>query len=308
MLWSWRIRTAVPPSRLRPRRRRAGAWLARVWLAGVWLAGVCLAGFLAGPGAIAGAQPPEPAGEPSPGQLGSGQLIFGEPGEVTAIVDGDTLMLGDGREVRLVGIQAPKLPLGRAGFAPWPLAEEAKALLAELTLGKTVTPGFGGRRGDRHGRVLAHLFDAEGRWIQGAILAAGLARVYSFDDNRTLIAEMLALEREARARRRGIWALDFYAPRKAEQAGRWLGGFELVEGRVLSVGLVRRRAYLNFGADWRSDFTIALDPAARKRFEAEGIDLQDYEGRLLRVRGWLKSRNGPMIEATHPEQIELLEE
>jgi hypothetical protein len=24
------------------------------------------------------------------------------------------------------------------------------------------------------------------------------------------------------------------------------------------------------------------------------------------VRGWLQWRNGPMIEATHPEQIELL--
>jgi len=28
----------------------------------------------------------------------------------------------------------------------------------------------------------------------------------------------------------------------------------------------------------------------------------------VRVRGWLKPRNGPMIEASHPEQIELLEE
>jgi len=286
MLWSWRIRTAVPPSRLRPRGRRAG----------VWLAAFFIVGLLVGPGAAA--PPPRPAG----------QLDPGEPGEVTTIVDGDTLMLADGREVRLVGIQAPKLPLGRAGFTPWPLAEEAKAQLSALTLGKTVTPGFGGRRGDRHGRVLAHLFDAEGRWIQGVLLEAGLARVYSFDDNRKLIAEMLDLERRARDARRGIWALDYYALRSAEQAGRWLGGFELVEGRVVSVGLVRRRAYLNFGDDWRSDFTIALDAEARRLFEAEGIDLKDYEGRLLRVRGWLKSRNGPMIEATHPEQIELLEE
>ena len=135
-----------------------------------------------------------------------------------------------------------------------------------------------------------------------------MARVYSFADNRGLVAEMLALERQARAARRGIWGLRFYRTRAAEEAGRWLGGFELVEGRVLAVGLVRRRAYLNFGEDWRSDFTIALDPETRRLFEAEGIDLKAYEGRRLRVRGWLKSRNGPMIEVTHPEQIELLEE
>ena len=231
----------------------------------------------------------------------------GEAGRVASIVDGDTLMLEDGREIRLVGIQAPKLPLGRAGFKPWPLAAEAKTFLAELTLGKEVAVAFGGRRGDRHGRVLAHLV-VEGRWVQGAILEAGMARVYSFADNRRLVAEMLALERQARTARRGIWGLRFYRTRTAEDAGRWLGGFELVEGRVLAVGLVRRRAYLNFGADWRSDFTIALDPETRRLFEAEGIDLKAYEGRRLRVRGWLKSRNGPMIEVTHPEQIELLEE
>lgn len=238
----------------------------------------------------------------------------GEAGRVVEVVDGDTLVLEDGREIRLVGIQAPKLPLGRAGFEPWPLSGEAKALLEDLTLGKTVDLGFGGRRGDRHGRVLAHLFvreagpeeGTEPRWVQGAILAAGLARVYSFDDNRSLIAEMLALEGEARAARRGIWADPFYALRAAEEAGRWLGGFELVEGRVVAVGRAGRNTYLNFTEDWRSDFTIVIGKRAAGLFAEEGIDLTAYQGKRLRVRGWLKSRNGPMIEASHPEQIELL--
>ncbi|MEO3427969.1 thermonuclease family protein [Pelagibius sp. CAU 1746] len=229
-------------------------------------------------------------------------------GDVVDVVDGDTLILRDGREIRLVGIQAPKLPLGRAGFEAWPLSPEAQAFLEDLTLGKTLSLGFGGRRGDRHGRVLAHLFDAEGRWIQGEILKAGLARVYSFSDNRALVAEMLALEREARAARRGIWADPYYAVRSAEEAGRWLGGFELVEGRVSAVGRGGRNTYLNFGADWRSDFTIALDHRARRAFEEARIDPEGYEGKRVRVRGWLKQRNGPMIGVTHPEQIEELED
>jgi endonuclease YncB( thermonuclease family) len=229
-------------------------------------------------------------------------------GEVVVVTDGDTLTLAGGREIRLVGIQAPKLPLGRAGFTPWPLAEEARARLAELTLGRTVSLGFGGRRGDRHGRLLAHLFDAEGRWIQGEMLKAGLARVYSFADNRALIPEMLALERDARAARRGIWADPFYAVRPAAAAGRWLGGFELVEGRVVDVGRAGPNTFLNFTADWRSDFTVMIDRRARRLFEEAGLDPERYEGRRIRVRGWVKSWNGPMIEATHPEQIERLED
>ena len=41
-------------------------------------------------------------------------------------------------------------------------------------------------------------------------------------------------------------------------------------------------------------------------FTAAGIDLTALAGKRLRVRGWVMWRNGPMIEATHPEQIELL--
>lgn len=246
-----------------------------------------------------------PAAAERAGALG---LEHAAGGEAVAVIDGDTLVLADGREVRLVGIQAPKLPLGRAGFEPWPLAEEAKARLAAVTLGRRLDLGYGGRRGDRHGRVLAHLFDAEGRWIQGELLGAGLARVYSFADNRVAVAQMLALEREARAAGRGIWADPFYAVRSAEAASDWLGGFELVEGRVHAVGRGGGRVYLNFAEDWRQDFTLALDRRALTLFQEEGVDPAGLAGKQVRVRGWLKSYNGPMIDVTHPEQIEVLEE
>lgn len=234
-------------------------------------------------------------------------LEDGGTAKVVVVVDGDTVMLEDGRQVRLVGIQAPKLPLGRDGFEPWPLAEAAKSQLETLALGKTVRLGYGGRRLDRHGRVLAHLTTREGRWLQGEMLRAGLARTFSFRDNRSRVLEMLSLEREARAGRRGVWAEPFYAVRRAEALEQEIGSFQLVDGRVLAAARVRGRIYLNFGADWKTDFTITLDPKTRRLFEAEGIDWAAFEGKLLRVRGWIDSFNGPMIEVSHPEQIELLE-
>lgn len=227
-------------------------------------------------------------------------------GNVARAVDGDTLVLETGIQVRLVGLQAPKLPLGRAGFAKWPLADEAKAALESLTLGKALTLSYGGQRIDRHGRLLAHLADGSGRWIQGAMLEAGMARVYSFADNRARIAEMLERERAARAARRGIWAHPFYAVRTPEEAGRHVGSFQIVEGRVLSAAVVRQRGYLNFGPDWKTDFTVSVTPRDARRFRAAGVDIAGLGGRSVRVRGWLRRYNGPMIEATHPEQIELL--
>jgi micrococcal nuclease len=240
-------------------------------------------------------------------------LDLAERAQVVEVIDGDTLLLDDGRPVRLVGIQSPKLPLGRSGFEAWPLAEEAKAALTALTLGRDVGLGYGGRRNDRHGRALAHLYLLDGAgepgvWVQGALLEAGMARVYSFADNRALLAEMLARERRARALRRGIWADPFYAVRRPERVEGHAGSFQLVEGIVLKAAKVKGRIYLNFGEDWKSDFTITLAPAVRRVFEAEGIDPLGYGGKRVRARGWIKTFNGPMIEASHPEQIEVIEE
>ena len=229
---------------------------------------------------------------------------------VVEVIDGDTVKLDSGREVRLVGIQAPKLPLGRRGFAEWPLAGEARAKLETLTAGKPITLHYGGAREDRHGRLLAHLTASDGSsreaaWAQGEMLKAGLARVYSFPDNRALVAEMLALEREARAARRGIWRDPYYRIRKPEETRRDIETFQLVEGRVLQAAAVKDRVYLNFGPDFRTDFTIAIARRDLKLF-GRAFDGKALEGQSVRVRGWLKSVNGPMIEATHPEQIEVL--
>ncbi len=233
-------------------------------------------------------------------------LADGGQARVAEVIDGDTVLLEDGREVRLVGIQAPKLPLGRRNFRTWPLADRAKDALAELTRGRSMHLYYGGRRVDRHGRQLAHLVLDDGRWAQRLLLSQGLARVYSFADNRSLVAEMLAAERAAREARVGIWRHPFYTVRSPADAASDIGTFQLVEGQVVDAARVRGTTYLNFGADWRSDFTIVVAGADRAGFEDAGLDLLALKGRIVRVRGWLDRRNGPMIAATHPEQIEVL--
>jgi endonuclease YncB( thermonuclease family) len=243
---------------------------------------------------------------PSPA-FGDG-LEAGETGRVVAVVDGDTLRLDSGIEVRLVGIQAPKLPLDRPNFRRWPLAEQAKAALERLALGRELRLDYGGRRRDRYGRALAHLHTRDGLWLQGQLLAEGMARVYSFRDNRALVAEMLAAERVARANRRGIWGHPYYRVLQADEAGGHIDSFQLVEGRVRDAALVRGRLFLNFGADWKTDFTVGVEPRDLRLFERAGIDVLQWRGRRLRVRGWIEAWNGPYIEATHPEQIELLAE
>lgn len=240
-----------------------------------------------------------------PPSLPSGLVSLGAA-RVVSVVDGDTVVLDDGRQVRLVGTQAPKLPLGRKNFTAWPLGEDSKAALDRLVRGQAVTLHGGGATMDRHGRVLAHLVRGDGLWIQGAMIAAGMARVYSFPDNRAAVTEMLALETAARQARRGIWAHDYYAVRTPDSVAGHVGGYELVEGRVMSVATVKARTYLNFGADYKRDFTIVLNAAARRALAKRSIKPPQFEDSTIRVRGWVSWENGPMIAVTHPEQIEVL--
>jgi micrococcal nuclease len=239
-------------------------------------------------------------------------LCFGaasaqEIGRVIEIIDGDTLLLADRREVRLVGIQAPKLPLGRRNFTPWPLAEESRAALVRLAGGKTLKLSYGGATTDRHGRVLAHLTDESGRFIQAEMLRQGMARLYSFADNRARLDELFAAEREARAANRGIWALPYYKIRTPDTIGGDLDSFQLVAGRVLRASAVGGRIYLNFGGDPKTDFTAVIQPGNVKSFAAVGLDPLALSGRQIRVRGWIENHNGPLIRVTHPEQIEVLQ-
>lgn len=229
---------------------------------------------------------------------------------VSGVIDGDTLVLADGREVRLTGIQAPKLPLGRPNFPVWPLAEGAKSALERLVSNQQVTLYVDGARQDRYQRVLAHPVTGAGTWLQGEMVRLGLARVYSFADNRRMAPALYDREREARLQRRGIWALEHYAVRtpQPESLLADAGTFQVVEGRIVDAAKVRSRLYLNFGADYKTDFTASVERRAWSMFEDGQLEPETWTGKRIRVRGWIKDFNGPLIEVTHPEQIEVLDD
>ncbi len=229
---------------------------------------------------------------------------------VVSIIDGDTVIIDPAikgaDQIRLVGIQAPKLPLGRKNFTPWPLASEAKTALGAIVLNQMVTLYAGGQAMDRHGRLLAHLQTGDGVWAQGRMLAVGMARVYSFADNRKLIDLMLEQERQARRGGLGIWSHPFYQLRTPLNAAAFIGRFEIIQGTVVQARKVKTRVYLNFGENWRTDFTASVDNRARKLFRKAGFDPLLLEGKTIRVRGWLEDWNGPAVKLSHPEQIEIV--
>lgn len=229
--------------------------------------------------------------------------------KVVGVPDGATLILANGDKLRLSGIQAPKLFQPDSEGENWPLAEEARDFLAGLAADKAISLAPAPEPRDRHGRLLGQAYLAGGTWLQHSLVLAGLARAYSFPDNRDCVGDLLKAEAWARVARLGMWADPFYALRDAARPEDILartGYFEIVEGRVLKADKVGATVYLNFGRYWKKDFTVTLDARAQKLFAADGFDPLTLDGALVRVRGWVEENDGPRIAVTHPEQIEVL--
>jgi len=222
-------------------------------------------------------------------------------------------VLDDGREVRLAAIEVPPLPpLKEAGAAPGGDAAR-DGLAALLTGAEIVLKQAEQQKTDRYGRVTAYAFvnrDGAERLVQAEVIGAGFARVSPRAGGRACAAELLKFERDARRGKLGLWAGSYYDSLDAESPADVLaqqGHFALVEGKVVSVRESGATIYVNFGRRWSEDFTVTILKRNERSFAAAGLEPKQLAGRRVRVRGFVEERGGPWIEASLPEQIELID-
>ncbi len=142
--------------------------------------------------------------------------------------------------------------------------------------------------------------------LQESLVAAGAVRVAPQSENHAIIERLLSLEEKARASRRGLWSVSDYRVFDAVNATGAIDGYNLIEGVVLRAVKTRSRFYLNFGEDYRMDFTATAANRLYKRWLKAGNDLAELEGWRVRVRGFIEEINGPSLDLNHPLQIERL--
>jgi endonuclease YncB( thermonuclease family) len=227
---------------------------------------------------------------------------------VAEIINGATIRLSDGVEIRLAGIDGPAPPLGLAAGAPWAPGEAARAGLGRLAAGKSVTLAEAGEGPDRYGRAHAYVFLPDGRSLAAALIGDGFARARWVPDENGCFASFLAAEKTAREAKRGLWAAAGFAIQAADDPslGTRNGLYDLVEGRVVSVGHGSRMIFLDFGHDIRRDFTVMVPPAVAEALAAAGRPADGFAKRRVRVRGVIEESNGPAIRLNDPAEIELL--
>jgi len=235
----------------------------------------------------------------------AGEVEIGDA-HIMRVEHNGVLVMTDGRALSLEGI---RLPNAAQDHAPQAIADRAFAALNDLARGRVLDAYADFPKEDRYDRVRSQIFDHDTRaWLQIALLKQGLARVDIAPDRGECYRELYAAEADARRAGLGLWADPAYAFRTADRvAPADVGSFQIVVGKVVKAATRDGRVFLNFGPDFRSDFTIAIPPDDLKTFKRMGVDPLNYEGRLVRVRGIVQSDNGLEIVAGNPKQIELLQ-
>jgi endonuclease YncB( thermonuclease family) len=232
---------------------------------------------------------------------------------VSHVIDGRTLVLADGREVRLAGIETPPMPLPQEVDAA-PGGAAARDGLVALAGDDEIVLRRAEVATDRYQRLLAYAYtvrDGTAFFTQGEMISSGLARVGDQVGNSGCAADLLDREQVARTAKLGLWGDSYYQVLRAATPADVLaqrGRFALVEGKVVSVRESGPTLYVNFGQRWSEDFTVTVSKRNQRNFTAAGLDLKGLVGRHIQVRGWIEARGGgtgyPRIEAVRPEQIE----
>ncbi len=247
-------------------------------------------------------------------------LAATEIAEVRHVIDGDTLVLANGKHVRLIGINAPEIghschsgPATRGAVTSphsgkdctptpdQPLARDARAQLTNLVRRQQVTLSFEHERHDRYGRLLAHVLLADGQSVEEILLRQGLAWMVAIPPNIEQFGRLQVAEQEARAGQAGIWNEPAYKPVPAERLTPKNTGFYLIEGTVQAWRLRHQVIYF----DLAPGVTLVVpNKDWKKYFPGKPADLA---GRRVVARGWLTEYKGGLrMRVPHPAMLTLL--
>ena len=129
--------------------------------------------------------------------------------KVKKVVDGDTFWIEDGtskgKKVRFIGIDAPesrrtgKKDIGYYGA-------ESKNYLTKRMMGKSVRLEKDISTVDRFKRILAYVYLEDGTFLNAEMISNGYAVVYTYPPDVRYASYFLKLQKNARAKRRGLWA------------------------------------------------------------------------------------------------------
>jgi endonuclease YncB( thermonuclease family) len=218
---------------------------------------------------------------------------------VRHVLDGDSVILTDRRQVRLIGINAPEF--AKDGKPDEPLAAAARDRLRELVQGKSVRLVLEEEQRDHYGRWLAHLVLMDGRSVEEALIKDGLASAIAIPPNVGQWRRLFEAEGAARAARRGLWGQTYFTAIPSGSLTSAHTGFRFVRGQVTHVGRSRKFIYL----DMSPQFALRIGHADWQQYFRGRPE--EWRGAQIETRGWISEQNKRLhMGIGHPAMLQRL--
>lgn len=227
--------------------------------------------------------------------------------KVIEVIDGDTVKLADGKLLRYIGLDTPEVRIKKNGafiYSPQPFSQEAKQLNQTLAENKLIRIEFDVEKFDKYGRLLGYCF-TEDTFINAKLLEEGFAAIYTKPPNVKYTDLFLKKQKQARENRKGLWGA--YETISAQKAHLYINQIRTVTGTVLNTYKSKNCVFLNFGHDYKTDFTVVIFNNTLKYFQNKRINPETfYRRKTISVTGRIKEYNGPEIAVNLPDEIEII--
>ncbi|NOQ65022.1 MAG: DUF4124 domain-containing protein [Methyloprofundus sp.] len=217
---------------------------------------------------------------------------------VKKVYDGDTVLLADGRKIRLLGINTPEVEhrnkTAQVG------GDAARKWLTQKILGTKVRLEFDQQKRDKYKRYLAHIFTEQKVHINAELVRLGFASTNVFPPNLKYVAALQAAEQVAESQYLGIWGYPAYQTKLASELNnKNRRGWQRIIGTVTHIKQTRKNTYLEIS----THFNIRIHQKHRLYFD----NADSLLGKKVEVRGWVhKYKKGYSMPLKHSSALKII--
>ncbi|MCK5917645.1 MAG: thermonuclease family protein [Cocleimonas sp.] len=218
------------------------------------------------------------------------------------VYDGDTLLLKDGRKIRLIGMNTPEVAHHKQKGQRY--GREATETLRELLKGANnkVRLERGKKAKDRYKRDLAHVFLPDGTDISEWMLQQGWATLMVFPPNTRYINDYRKAERVAQLKKRRIWRQKTHQIQKPRQLKRAYRGYVRLKSTIKSIKITKNNIILEL------DQKIFIKLAKQNLNYFNHYDPKKLLHQEVIISGLLQKYRGKrIIRLRHPAQLTLVD-
>jgi micrococcal nuclease len=122
---------------------------------------------------------------------------------VTYVIDGDTVILKSGENVRYIGIDTPEID--HENKKAEPLGYAARSFNQTLLRAQGIRLEFDREKRDHYNRLLAYVFLPDGTFVNLELLRSGLGTYLHKPPNLKYAEALMQAQRKAMSGKRGVW-------------------------------------------------------------------------------------------------------